>query len=237
MHKIHNIRLPVSTSHVIFKVPWFITALRIPRWALLTLPVTQPVSSHSGKPRQINGIAWGGFFLIELFWWAGGCFNEARSCFHPDLWGSAPQVSILWLKRNIWACRAAPEVPDLTRPLCRAWHFPLNLFRPVDFFFFRHRVTQGSVSLLPVLSSSKVNRMFLGSMYKLWHCSTSSTQGTFSPQGLPSVSEVLSAQQLDHSDQPRNLTHPSCQPPTKKLFFFLFNQVKSNELYLYNTKT
>lgn len=90
--------------------------------------------------RQASADQWHGMrlgFLIELFWWAGGCFNEARSCFHPDLWGSAPQVSILWLKRNIWACRAAPEVPDLTRPLCRAWHFPLNLFRPVDFFF-RH---------------------------------------------------------------------------------------------------
>lgn len=73
-------------------------------------------------------------FLIELFWWAGGWFNEARSCFHPDLSGWALQVSILWLKRKVWACRSTPEVSDLTKLLCRVWHFLLNGIHPAHSF-------------------------------------------------------------------------------------------------------
>lgn len=78
-------------------------------------------------------------FLIEFFWWAGGGgwgrggvggFNEARSCFHRDLSASALQVSILWIKRKVWACRSTPEVSALTKLLCSVWHFHLNGIHP-----------------------------------------------------------------------------------------------------------
>lgn len=87
---------------------------------------------------QINGTA-GSWVFNWVFlmgrgggWGRGGVggFNEARSCFHPDLSASALQVSILWIKRKVWACRSTPEVSALTKLLCSVWHFHLNGIHP-----------------------------------------------------------------------------------------------------------
>lgn len=71
--------------------------------------------------------------VIKLLWWAGGRFNEAGPCFHPDLWGPALQVFILkGTYRLAWWSRRFQTSPTATAGL---WHFHPNLLHPADYFF------------------------------------------------------------------------------------------------------
>lgn len=82
-------------------------------------------------------------FLIELSWRVGDVLMRPGPVFILTFESLPYRCPSSNLKRNVGACQATPEVSDLTKLLCRAWHFHLNLIRSVDFFFLSHYTGPG----------------------------------------------------------------------------------------------
>lgn len=114
-----------SRSHDLF---FFFAALRVPRWAHFTRPVTLPTLPHSGLPQQINGTAWG-----QVFNWAvlkgGDVLMRPGPVFILNFEALPCRCPSSNLKAMYRPARLPWEGSGLTELLCRAWHFHLNPIR------------------------------------------------------------------------------------------------------------
>lgn len=75
-------------------------------------------------------------FLIEPWWWAEGSLNEARSFFHPDLWGWLGRCLSSDFKRNILVQCSCPRGARPHQDPPQGLTFTLESFSPSNVSFF-----------------------------------------------------------------------------------------------------